>query len=80
MKLVTPRIDLATHEEIRKTFEQMDVDHTGHVTTRHIARTLKEFGITGIPAQDLLTQADTDGDGRLSFEDISSVIEKHAFP
>ena len=50
---------------IRQIFQAMDVDGDGKVTCAEIVKSLK---ISKDEAKELLEEADTNGDGKMSFE------------
>mmetsp|Transcript_22816 Transcript_22816/g.31302 ORF Transcript_22816/g.31302 Transcript_22816/m.31302 type:complete len:149 (+) Transcript_22816:56-502(+) len=65
-------------EEIRKAFELFDLDHQGAITLENlkaVSLMLGESTDTKI-LQDMIKEADRDGDGKVSFDEFKAVMEQ----
>jgi centrin-1 len=65
-------------EEIRKAFKLFDDDNTGKITFKNLKRVAKELGekITDEELQEMIDEADRDGDGEVSEEDFIRIMKK----
>ncbi|KAM6220979.1 centrin-4-like [Rhynchocyon petersi] len=66
------------NEEILKAFKLFDDDDTGSITLSNIKRVAKELGenLTDDELQEMLTEADCDGDGVISEEEFLRMMKK----
>merc|ERR1719201_465379 len=63
-------------DEMKKAFTLYDDDGTGKITFKNLERVAKELGEAMSPEelQELITEADTDGDGALSEAEFLAVM------
>uniref|UniRef100_UPI00403854A8 uncharacterized protein LOC143405804 n=1 Tax=Callospermophilus lateralis TaxID=76772 RepID=UPI00403854A8 len=68
-------------EEILKAFKLFDDDDTGRITLSNIRRAAKELGenLTDDELQEMLDEADYDGDGEINEEEFLKMMKKTAF-
>eukprot|EP00657_Telonema_sp_P-1_P012950 TRINITY_DN9887_c0_g1_i1.p1 TRINITY_DN9887_c0_g1~~TRINITY_DN9887_c0_g1_i1.p1 ORF type:complete len:161 (+),score=73.47 TRINITY_DN9887_c0_g1_i1:63-545(+) len=64
-------------EEMRKAFKLYDDDNTGKITFKNLERVAKELGeaMSAEELKELITEADTDGDGALSEAEFLAVMQ-----
>uniref|UniRef100_A0A8D2H525 EF-hand domain-containing protein n=1 Tax=Urocitellus parryii TaxID=9999 RepID=A0A8D2H525_UROPR len=67
-------------EEILKAFKLFDDDDTGRITLSNIRRAAKELGenLTDDELQEMLDEADYDGDGEINEEEFLKMMKKTA--
>ena len=67
-----------SHEEMIKAFRLFDDDETGKISFRNLKRVAMELGesITDEELQEMIDEADRDGDGEVSQEDFIRIMEK----
>lgn len=67
-----------TSEEILKAFRLFDDDNTGTISFKNLKRVAKELGenLTDEELQDMIEEADCDGDGEMSKEDFLRIMKK----
>nr|KAF6400665.1 hypothetical protein HJG63_002730 [Rousettus aegyptiacus] len=65
-------------EEILKAFKLFDDDDTGSITLNNIKRVAKELGenLTDDELQEMLDEADRDGDGEINEEEFLRMMQK----
>ena len=65
-------------EEILKAFRLFDDDNTGKISLRNLKRVARELGetMTDDELQEMIDEADRDGDGEISEEDFIRVMKK----
>ena len=65
-------------EEIMKAFRLFDDDSTGKISLRNLKRVARELGetMTDDELQEMIDEADRDGDGEISEEDFIRVMKK----
>jgi centrin-1 len=65
-------------EEIMKAFRLFDDDETGKITFKNLKRVAKELGenITDEELQEMIDEADRDGDGEVSEEEFFRIMKK----
>jgi Ca2+-binding EF-hand superfamily protein len=81
--MMTARIsDKDSREDIAKVFRLFDEDRNGYVTVANLRRVAKELGETMTEEEilEMIERADSDNDGRVSFEDFYNIMTKKAFP
>ncbi|XP_047422360.1 centrin-4-like [Sciurus carolinensis] len=68
-------------EEILKAFKLFDDDDTGRITLSNIRRAAKELGenLTDDELQEMLDEADCDGDGEINEEEFLRMMKKTTF-
>ena len=82
LNLMTARInEKESKEDIRKVFRLFDEDNTGFITAQNLKKIAKDLGETmeEIEIREMIERADTDGDGRITFEDFYSIMTKKVF-
>merc|ERR1719183_3397760 len=67
-----------SREEIRKAFRLFDDDETGFITLKNLRRVAKEIGenMTDEELQEMIDEADRDGDGQVSEEEFLRIMKK----
>jgi Ca2+-binding EF-hand superfamily protein len=83
LDMMTARIsDKDSREDIAKVFRLFDEDRNGYVTVANLRRVAKELGETMTEEEilEMIERADSDNDGRVSFEDFYNIMTKKAFP
>lgn len=65
-------------EEILKAFRLFDDDNSGKISLRNLKRVARELGetMTDDELQEMIDEADRDGDGEISEEDFIRVMKK----
>jgi len=65
-------------EEIRKAFRLFDDDETGRISLKNLRRVAKELGETmnDEELQEMIDEADRDGDGEISEEEFIRIMKK----
>ena len=65
-------------EEIIKAFRLFDDDETGKISFRNLKRVAKELGenMTDEELQEMIDEADRDGDGEVSEEEFIRIMKK----
>ena len=79
LKMMTTKIlNRDPMEEIKKAFKLFDDDNTGKITFKNLKRVAKELGekITDEELQEMIDEADRDGDGEVSEEDFIRIMKK----
>ena len=69
-----------TREEIDNIFKLFDEDNTGFITFRNLKRICQELGedIPDTELQDMIEEADKDGDGKVSPDDFWKIMKKRS--
>ena len=83
LEMVTPKMmNRDSHEEILKVFGLFDDDNTGVITLRNLKRVANELGenLTDEELQEMIDEADRDGDGAISQEEFYRVMRKRENP
>ncbi|KDD75499.1 hypothetical protein H632_c654p0 [Helicosporidium sp. ATCC 50920] len=67
-----------SREEILKAFRLFDDDETGKISLKNLKRVAKELGenITDEELQEMIDEADRDGDGEVSEEEFFRIMKK----
>ncbi len=65
-------------EEILKAFKLFDDDSTGKITFKNLKRVAKELGenLTDEELQEMIDEADRDGDGEINEDDFLRIMKK----
>ena len=65
-------------EEIKKAFRLFDDDETGKISFKNLKRVAKELGenMTDEELQEMIDEADRDGDGEISEDDFLRIMKK----
>ena len=65
-------------EEIRKAFRVFDDDESGKISLKNLRRVAKELGetMTDDKLQEMIDEADRDGDGEISEDDFIRIMKK----
>jgi centrin-1 len=65
-------------EEINKAFKLFDDDNTGRVTFKNLKRVAKELGerLTDEELQEMIDEADRDGDGEVNNDEFQRIMKK----
>lgn len=82
LNLMTARInEKESKEDIKKVFRLFDEDNTGYITSANLKKIAKDLGETmeEIEIREMIERADSDGDGRVSFEDFYAIMTKKVF-
>ena len=68
-------------EDLKKIFRLFDDDNNGYITLENLKRICKETGeeIGETELAEMIERADSDGDGRVHFEDFYSIMTKKTF-
>ncbi|WP_405998354.1 EF-hand domain-containing protein [Streptomyces sp. NBC_00829] len=70
---------MADIEEARKAFDRYDLDGDGQITAteyKSVMAQLGDFHVTEAVAEAVIKAKDTDGDGRLTFEEFWASLNK----
>ncbi len=82
LDLMTARMsDKDSKEDVRKVFRLYDFENTGYITTDNLKKMAKELG-EGLDSSELrrmIERADSDGDGKVSFEDFYDIMTSKSF-
>nr|2A4J_A Chain A, Centrin 2 [Homo sapiens]2K2I_A Chain A, Centrin-2 [Homo sapiens] len=67
-----------TKEEILKAFKLFDDDETGKISFKNLKRVAKELGenLTDEELQEMIDEADRDGDGEVSEQEFLRIMKK----
>ena len=79
LKMMTHKIlNRDPMEEIRKAFKLFDDDNTGKISFKNLKRVAKELGekITDEELQEMIDEADRDGDGEVNEEEFVRIMKK----
>ena len=79
MELMTAKIaERDPREEILKAFRLFDDDNTGKISLRNLKRVSRELGetMTDDELQEMIDEADRDGDGEISEEEFIRIMKK----
>lgn len=70
-----------TQEQLRQLFRIFDRDGNGYITAAELAHSMAKLGhaLTAEELTGMIKEADTDGDGRINFEEFSQAITSAAF-
>merc|ERR1740121_3284569 len=70
-----------TREDIEKVFKLFDDDNTNKISFRNLARVAEELGenIDDEELQDMINQADRDGDGEINIDEFYRIKKKGNF-
>ncbi|KAG0458631.1 hypothetical protein HPP92_021759 [Vanilla planifolia] len=70
-----------TEEQLRKLFRIFDRNGNGFITAADLAHSMAKLGhaLTAKELTGMIKEADTDGDGRISFQEFSQAIVSAAF-
>ena len=77
--MMTARMsDRDTREDINKVFRLFDDDGTGTITIRNLRRVARELGenMTDDEIQEMIEEADRDGDGEISEDEFMRIMRK----
>ena len=83
--LVSPELLAAkspyTEDQLRQLFRMFDRDGNGFITAAELAHSMAKLGhaLTAEELTGMIKEADTDGDGRISFQEFSQAITSAAF-
>ncbi|KAI8610331.1 hypothetical protein BC830DRAFT_1069949, partial [Chytriomyces sp. MP71] len=67
-----------SREEIRKAFRLFDDDETGRISFKNLKRVAKELGesLTDEELQEMIDEADRDGDGEINEDEFFRITRK----
>ena len=70
--------DRDSPEEIRRVFKLFDDDETGKISFRNLKRVARELGenMTDEELQEMIDEADRDGDGEVNEEEFLRIMKK----
>lgn len=76
--MTTKMADKDCKEEILKAFRLFDDDDTGKISFKNLKRVAKELGenLTDEELQEMIDEADRDGDGEISQEEFLRIMKK----
>merc|ERR1712119_17780 len=76
--MTTKMSEKDSREEILKAFRLFDDDETGFITLKNLRRVAKEIGenMTDEELQEMIDEADRDGDGQVSEEEFLRIMQK----
>ncbi len=76
--LVFPQSEKDSKEEILKAFRLFDDDETGKITFKNLKRVAKELGenMTDEELQEMIDEADRDGDGEIDESEFLRIMKK----
>ncbi|KAG5464949.1 hypothetical protein LSCM4_00397 [Leishmania orientalis] len=78
LALVAAKLNDAEEKELemRRAFRMYDLGNTGSITAPNLRFVMERLGcsLTAEQAFDMISEADTDGDGKLSFDDFRRVM------
>lgn len=65
-----------TEEQVKETFDDFDADHSGFIERKEIENVCKALGVDASKEQIslLITESDTNGDGKISYEEFKASI------
>ena len=68
----------ALADEIRRVFKLFDDDETGRISFRNLKRVARELGenMTDEELQEMIDEADRDGDGEINEEEFLRIMKK----
>ncbi|XP_003393273.1 uncharacterized protein LOC126919538 [Bombus affinis] len=74
----TKMLEKDTKEEVLKAFRLFDDDNTGKITFKNLKRVARELGenLTDEELQEMIDEADKDGDGEVSQEEFLRIMKK----
>merc|ERR1711990_470217 len=78
-KMMTAKMgEKDTREDIEKVFKLFDDDNTNKISFRNLARVAEELGenIDDEELQDMINQADRDGDGEINIDEFYRIMKK----
>ena len=79
LELMTAKMaEKDSREEILKAFKLFDDDDTGRISFKNLKRVAKELGenLTDEEIQEMIDEADRDGDGEVNEEDFLRIMKK----
>ena len=64
-------------DEMLKAFQVFDADGSGNITAQELRTTMGKLGVklTDDEVDDMINEADTDGDGQISYEEFSNMMK-----
>lgn len=73
---------MATMDDYRATFELVDVDGDGYISTAELKNLMSKLGqdITATRAVEVVVAADANGDGKISLEEFTALMEQAPRP
>ncbi|NEA29542.1 EF-hand domain-containing protein [Actinomadura bangladeshensis] len=71
---------MANADDYRATFELVDVDGDGYISTAELKNLMSKLGqdITSTRAVEVVVAADANGDGKISLEEFTALMEGSA--
>ncbi|GAB5357106.1 hypothetical protein AAMO2058_000346000 [Amorphochlora amoebiformis] len=79
LDMMTAKIsDTDSREDIMKIFKLFDEDSTNYITIENLKKITRELGenMTQDELNEMISRADSDGDGRVTFEDFYELMTK----
>ena len=83
LNMMTARMgDRDSREEIVKVFRLFDDDETGKISFKNLKRVAQELGenMTDEELQEMIDEADRDGDGEVNEEEFFRIMKRRGFP
>ena len=80
--MTTKMSEKDSREEIMKAFRLFDDDETGKISFKNLKRVAKELGenMTDEELQEMIDEADRDGDGEVNEEEFFRIMKRRGFP
>jgi len=73
--------DTDSRDDIMKVFQLFDEEDKGYITVDNLKNVTRELGenMTKDELAEMITRADTDDDGKVSFEDFYAIMTKKSY-
>mmetsp|Transcript_940 Transcript_940/g.1721 ORF Transcript_940/g.1721 Transcript_940/m.1721 type:complete len:105 (-) Transcript_940:292-606(-) len=82
LDMMTARIsDTDSRDDIMKVFKLFDEDSTNYITVDNLRKITRELGenMTQEELAEMISRADSDGDGRVTFDDFYNIMTKKTY-
>ncbi|KII85394.1 hypothetical protein PLICRDRAFT_31633 [Plicaturopsis crispa FD-325 SS-3] len=73
--------DTDSEEEIKEAFKVFDKDGNGYISAAELRHVMTNLGekLTDNEVDEMIREADVDGDGQINYEGIEAILEKYAY-